>query len=65
MKIKLNLKEKRENIGLTRDNIAERMGVTTVAICRWEKNNRTPKLEHIVMLMKILNVSFEELVTIE
>lgn len=37
-----DVKAIRERLGLTQEQLAERMGVTHAAICQWERGKRTP-----------------------
>ncbi len=56
------IKEKRETAGLTQEELGERLGVTGVAIMRYEKNQRQPRLEQLRRIAIALNTSVSELV---
>ncbi len=43
----------REKLGLTRKEFADRVGVTVAGLCRWEKDERFPRREHMVELNKL------------
>jgi len=51
------LKELRKKKRLTQDQLAELVGVTRVAIAKWEAGERAPKGEYLVKLSETLGVS--------
>jgi repressor LexA len=51
------LKELRKKRRLTQEELAERIGVTRVAVAKWEAGERTPKGEYLVRLASELGVS--------
>lgn len=50
------IRELRKKQGLTQDNLAEMLGVTKSAICRYEKNERDINLGTLKKIAKALNV---------
>lgn len=57
-----NLKEFRLLNKLSQRALAEKMKTTQQRVSEWERNQVEPTLYNIIKLIKILNVSFEELV---
>lgn len=55
------LKQARKKLGLSQDQLAQKLGVSKVAICWYENNDRTPTLEHFIELADILGLSLDEL----
>lgn len=46
----------RRNIGMSRQDIAQHLGVTRKTVTAWEKGARAPRANQIVMLSGVLNV---------
>ena len=55
------LKKLRKKAGLTQTQLAETVGVSLLTCFRWEKNERTPRLEDIKALAQALNVPESDL----
>ena len=55
------LKELRKKSGLNQSQLAEKIGVSLLTLFRWEKGERTPRLEDIKALAKALGVSEADL----
>ena len=53
---------KRKNKQLTRDNLAEQLGVTTRTIINWETGKCLPDYSLLVPLCEILNITIDELI---
>lgn len=49
------LKERRQAIGLSQENLAGLMGVTRTAVINWEAGSREPGFDGLVRLSRILN----------
>ena len=49
----------REQAGLTQKDVAEVLGVSRAAICRYEKGDRTPRGERAVRYLEILRRACE------
>ena len=52
----------REAKGLTMEELGKQIGVGKSAICRWENNQRLPRLEHLFRLSVALDVDITDLV---
>jgi len=55
------IKEIREQLGLTQDELAERVGAETLQIWRWENNKNKPSADWIINLAEALSVSADYL----
>jgi len=56
-----NLKRAREDAGLTQAELAQKIGVTSVTIWRWENDKRPPKADLLLTLAQALNVDIASL----
>jgi len=56
-----NLRKTRKSKGLTQKILAEKVGLTDAYICRLEINNRYPKIETLLKLAAVLEISLDEL----
>jgi glycopeptide antibiotics resistance protein/transcriptional regulator with XRE-family HTH domain len=66
MKMDLNkisnfIKSKRKELGITQDELAEKIFVTEKAISRWETGRGTPDISLLLPLSKALNIDVSEL----
>ena len=57
-----NLKNERNIAGLSQGEFAKRLGTTQQRISEWERNKVEPTLSNIVAIIKVLDISFEELI---
>ncbi len=57
-----NLKNYRENKGLTQKQLAESIGYTEKSVSKWETESGFPTVETLVLLSETLGVSLDELV---
>lgn len=55
------LKELREEKGLTIKMLAKDLGVSDIAIGRWEKGLRTPNIDSLILVANYFNVSADYL----
>ena len=55
------LKQLRKSKGLNQTQLAEKIGVSLLTVFRWEKGERTPRIEEVKALAKALGVSEAEL----
>lgn len=63
MHIGENIKLKRENLGLTRNDLIERSGISIAQLSRIERGEqRNPNLETLVAISTALNTSIDEIV---
>lgn len=60
-KISNFIKTKRKELGITQDELAERLFVTEKAISRWETGRGTPDISLLLPLSKELNIDVSEL----
>ncbi len=58
--MKITLKAARVNAGLTRQEVAEKIGVTIVSIANWEKG-KAIKRENLEKLLKVYEIKLENL----
>ena len=59
------LKELREDAGLSLTALAEKLGVSAVAISRWERQVRIPNIENLVQIARYFRVSTDYLCGLE
>ena len=57
-----NLKELRKIYGLTQKEFATKMETTQQRVSEWECNKIEPSLYNIVKILKLYEISFEELI---
>ncbi len=55
--------EQRKKIGLTQNELAEKLMVSNKAVSKWESDNGNPSIEFLPNLSKILNCSIDYLLT--
>lgn len=55
------LKELREEKGLSIKTLAKELGVSDIAIGRWEKGLRTPNIDALILVANYFNVSADYL----
>lgn len=60
-KISNFIKQKRKELGITQDKLAEKLFVTEKAISRWETGRGTPDISLLLPLSKELNIEVSEL----
>ncbi|AAW88260.1 DNA-binding protein RDGA (plasmid) [Aliivibrio fischeri ES114] len=63
--ISIRLKEKRKALRYSQRKLADLVNVTTSAISQWEREETTPKGEHLVRLAEVLNCTVQWLVGTE
>lgn len=56
------LKQLRENNGMTQQELAQKIGVTQALIARYEKNAKVPSLPVTIMIADVFNCSIDPLV---
>ena len=64
MNLANNIKDARIRSGLTQAELAKRIGTDQKAISGYERGTRSPKLDKIPKLAKVLQVSIDDLVQI-
>ena len=58
----MRIKEFRKAKGMTQADLAKAAGITSVAICRYEKEHRKPNIFIAVKIANALGVTVEELI---
>ena len=58
----MTISQIRTNANLKQINVSIKLGVKVNTVCQWEKGSRSPKIEQLPKLAKVLNCSIEELV---
>ncbi len=53
--------ENRRRLGLTQDQLAERLGVTAQAVSKWENNQSCPDINTLPLLAEIFGITTDEL----
>lgn len=61
MNFGLNLKSLRKAAGLTQLEVAKRLGLTDMAVSRWENNHTEPNMEYCSKLCAILGCTLDDL----
>lgn len=62
-KISKLIKTKRKSLGMTQEELAEKLFVTEKAVSRWETGRGTPDISLLLPLSKVLNIEVAELLT--
>lgn len=57
------IKKYRKDIGLTQEEMAKRLGVTTPAVNKWENGNSNPDIELLSPIARLLNISLDTLLS--
>ena len=52
----------RKKLGLSQEQLGEKVGVSRQTVSKWESNNAVPELEKLIKLSEIYNVTLDELV---
>jgi transcriptional regulator with XRE-family HTH domain len=55
------IKSRREELGISQADLARRLGVTQVAVLRWEKARTMPDMINVTKLANFVGLSTEEL----
>lgn len=58
-----NIQSRRKMIGLTQEQVAERLGVSRQTVAKWETGESTPDLANAAALVDVLDVSLDDLVS--
>lgn len=57
------VKKYRKEIGLTQEEMANRLGVTTPAVNKWENGNSNPDIELLAPIARLLHISLDTLMS--
>ncbi len=55
------IRQVRVNCGCSQERLAEYVGVSRTAVSRWESGDSEPKLQHLVRIAELLQVSSDTL----
>ncbi len=56
------IKKYRKEAGMTQEEMANRLGVTTPAVNNWENSNSKPDIELLAPIARLLDISLDTLV---
>ena len=62
MKLQQNLREHRNKLGLSQEQLAEKLYISRQAIAKWENGTAQPELDKLVLLTAIYQITLDELV---
>ena len=62
MKFGEAIKQKREQLGMTQQDLAEKLFVSRQTVCRWENGSRRPELVMAKKIAMVLGISMDELI---
>ena len=62
MKFSEEIKKRREELGLTQQDLAEKLFVSRQTVCRWENGSRCPDLIMAKKIALVLGISLDELI---
>ena len=57
-----SIKQKREQLGMTQQDLAERLFVSRQTVCRWENGSRCPDLIMAKRIAMVLGISLDEII---
>ena len=57
-----NIRSYRKGLGLTQEQLAERLGITLGAVSKWERGSSEPDLSYIMELAELFHVSVDALI---
>lgn len=61
-KLAENIRSYRKGLGLTQEQLAERLGITLGAVSKWERGSSEPDLSYIMDLAELFHVSVDALI---
>lgn len=61
-KLAENIRSCRKGLGLTQEQLAERLGITLGAVSKWERGSSEPDLSYIMELAELFHVSVDALI---
>lgn len=61
MKLADKIYQNRKRMGLSQEELADRLGVTRQAVSKWEMGTSQPELDTVVLLAKTFGISIDEL----
>ena len=57
-----NLKNERKIAGYSQAEFAKKLGTTQQRVSEWERGKVEPTLSNIIAILKVLNITFEDLI---
>lgn len=57
----MNIRRRREELGISRNELSKKVGVSATAIYKWENKQALPRGRRLQQLSSILNCSIDEL----
>ena len=57
-----NIRSYRKGLGLTQEQLAERLGITLGTVSKWERGSSEPDLSYIMELAELFHVSVDALI---
>jgi len=63
MDIGIVIKKYRKGAGMTQEEMANRLGVMTPAVNKWENSNSKPDIELLAPIARLLDISFDTLLS--
>ena len=57
------IKKYRKEAGMTQEEMANRLGVTTPAVNKWENSNSKPDIELLAPIARLLDISLDTLLS--
>ena len=61
MNLAKRLKEARENVGFSQNEVAEKLNISRQAVSKWENGWTSPDIDNLVILSDLYNISLDEL----
>lgn len=61
MSLGQNIKKKRQQMKLSQEYVAERLGVSRQAVSKWETNQSEPSMKNLIELAELFQISLSEL----
>lgn len=58
------IKERREEMGMSQLELAEKIGVDASSVCLWENGKREPKFTSVMRMARIFNCSPDQIINI-
>ena len=65
MQIGSVIRKYRKECGLTQEEMAKRLGVTTPAVNKWENGNTNPDIELLAPIARLLHISLDTLLSFQ
>lgn len=62
MKFHESIKEKRKNLNLTQEEVAEKLFVSRQTISNWENGKTLPDIESLISISELYEISLDELI---